>query len=98
MLHPSHWARSLESARDADNPIIRIGFSIWEETYRILEQTISSTGPFSPPTNCSVKKKCKWYFKVDRVNPNKYKDICCSSKKKDFPFELFMLNRVNFLH
>lgn len=44
MLQPSHWATSLALDRDELRATIRMGRSIWEEMYLILEQMTSSTG------------------------------------------------------
>ena len=50
---PNHWDTSLQLLREEDKARIRIDFSSWEEIYLILEQTISRTGPPSPPNSCS---------------------------------------------
>jgi len=48
---PNHRAKSLASANGAERATTRICFSVCEAMYRILEQTISNTGPSSPPIN-----------------------------------------------
>lgn len=44
VLQPSHWATSLALDSDELRATMRMGRSIWEEMYLILEQMTSSTG------------------------------------------------------
>lgn len=44
VLQPSQWATSLALEREELRATMRMGRSIWEEMYLILEQITSSTG------------------------------------------------------